>query len=378
MDIGSKSVSARRRFESAVSGPPPRRRWGMRYSKVYFIFGSVILLGFLGWLLLSVLIAPSGVPRNPYDWTRDLTAIAILLLIVRWGWTRVNPHHRTVRNTTRTYPGIRSILERYQEKPEVLRRALPIIDLGGAKYVLADFRDRRDRQLQQVTSSLLVVPGGKVVDDAELYSRAYITVSLAHATSFEVQAHVEQERKSLNRLGKSILPRWKRALEANQELFAELGQDRQAGVLFDSWDDILAIVRLRDNLWAYQQSCVQAIGYGFALEVREEDALRRHEAESALAELIQAGYMAQAVTISQAAADLQATFNGTGHWRQARSLKNALFFFSRYQTTLRQAAQSLGSRNEPDRDAWAAYRAGVAKARKMGIAVARDPSPPVC
>lgn len=367
--ISEQATNARAAYDAALADLPPRRRWGIRYAKVFFFIGSLVLLLFYASVIWQIRVFPYSADSQDESRFRWYATFAILILVANFLWRRSNPQHRTVRHTFRNYPKVRETVKRCKVGPEVFRRYLPILRVGGQTFFIADYRMRHDPQFQRASTSLLIDSEGRVLSDEALYSRVYVTLNLGHATSFGTQSYVENERKGLRKTERRILPKWRRAMLANQKRFEQLGAADKLQTILQRWNSVIDEGRDRDRYWDYEQKCVRSLGYGFALEILEEEALHAKRAEIALANLIEREYYQPAVDITFAAADLWSLVENNSGWKRRRALRNALYFLKNYQPALREAIKSFRSRSDPPDDVWRAYREGLALARRIGVPV---------
>lgn len=369
MVTDSKSI-----YDRILLDIPPKRRAGIRYPIVFFLMG----ITFLALTLISVLVdIPAGTDqaaRGLADQVRPIGTIALIIIASRVVWTRVNPQHRTIRHVFANFPEVRITIRKCRVGPEVFRRYLPELRIDGGSFFIADYRMRHDQQFQKATTSLLVEAGGRVLENEGLYHRAHLVLSLGFAASFGTQAYVEQQRKVLRKDQRRLFPAWRKALELNQTRFEQLGVANKLHEVTELWPSVIESDLARDRFWAYEQACVASLGYGFAVAILEEDAIRYHQAELAYANFVESEIFPAAVKLTLAAADLYTTVEmNPGGWRRSKSLRNGLFFLRLFQKATREAFESARTRSIPTEEKLRAYREGLALAKRVGVSVIKSP-----
>ncbi|MGH9429658.1 MAG: hypothetical protein ACRD2L_25515, partial [Terriglobia bacterium] len=224
------------------------------------------------------------------------------------------------------------------------------------------------------TTTLLIEAAGRILENEELYHRAHLLLSLGFAASFGTQAFVEQQRKVLRKDQRRVFPAWKKALELNRTRFEQLGMASRLHEVAELWPTVIDSDRARDRFWAYEQACVASLGFGFVLEILEEDAIRYHQAELAYAAFLERDIYTSAVKLSLAASDLLTTVEkNPGGWKTSKSLRNGLLFLKLFEKATKEAIQSARTRSVPTEEKWRAYREGLALARRVGVTVIHNP-----
>jgi len=364
----------RRLFESCVNETPPTRQTGLRYANVVLVLGTLALV----WTLATAcLLSLGGAGSRAGDQAfrvRSAASLGVLLVVLRFLWTRADPRYRMPRQARARYPLVWKTASALQTGPEVLRGYLVPLQIDGDTLFIVDYRIRSDRHLQRPSSSLLVSVEGDIIEDEALFERAYSVLSLAYVASFGSQAVHDQQTSELRGLQRKSLPKWRRALETNKNRFVGLGASESIDSILRGWDDMLAYGVDRKRIHAFERACVRAIGYGFFREVLEEDANRLARAGFAFADLAEREHMVRAAAMSSAAEILTSVMVKNSGWRRPAALQNALVFLRGYRGALHEAMDSFRARAYPSDEVWRSYREGLALARRLGVPI-RTPTP---
>jgi len=355
--------------------PPPKRAGGIKAD--YWVAGLV--LG-AGCLLVSiapvgiVLFAASGGEGYDPDFFRSVSCVGVTVLaaFLAVGIYGLSPQWRSVRYSRRKHRVVWDAIKRLadRERGELHIEFMPELNVEGRTLFVASYRHRLDRQRLIPIATLLLDDTGRVIENDELFEKAYTTYNFGLFTTAKGQTMLDEWQRKNRKLLKRKLPEVKRTIERSQARFEAVGAGDHSKRVIDGLGGFEAALREVDRFLEARQGYIKAVGYGHHPVFLYEDADRFERLSVAFAKKLGSEYGQRLQELSLTGEFLLGEFERhPGGWRNRKQLERALKLLAGSRLAIQKWIDDFGNEARVPEPSWKNYHEKLRAVRSQGVAV---------
>ncbi len=349
-------------FHRLSALPVPQRAKGIRFNRIGF-------WSINAFLVIAGLIAPLA-------WRlRDLSSALYLLAAGIVGWFVWGlPEHfyheakRRKRYLRRHYPKVYKAISALREKGEATSFDAPPLHIEGKTYFLVSYFFRQPwwqiRPWVKLRGWVVFDEQGRVVQDAAVFAKAFITMAYANIGAVEVQKRQAGELGELRFALRKYLPRAERLFQRRRRWFEDNGLGYQWMEITSRF--LLFYQAVKDAMAFYpvNDKFLEAIGYSFGYEFWYEDAVHMEKVRRAFGEYMRLSYKEELMTALLRLEEIWKALPRRRSWT-----KYVLDMFGRLLKQVWQLTYYALDSGLPTVMEWEAYVARVEVAKRKGLPV---------
>lgn len=257
-------------FRRLIHHSVQKRAKGISYNRI--AFWNINL-----FLLVAGLSSFFMIPLREKSYFLFLVAAYILaVFIVNVPEYFYHQEKRRGRYLRKHYPAVYRAIPRLKEKGEHTSFDAPPLHIDGKTYFLVTYYFRQpwwERRLWvQLSGWAVLDEQGNVIQDAELFAKAFLTMGYADFGAVETQKRKEGERRELRFALKKYLPRLERFFR-KRERFEKHGMMEAWNYVTQAFPSLYQMVKDALEFYDVNDKIMEAIGYSFGYEFWYEDAV---------------------------------------------------------------------------------------------------------
>lgn len=280
------------RLEASV----PQRAKGIPYGKISGPLGLTLMaLGFFVCPFVFGMLWPTfyaNATEKLYVYTiMAVMMFTFLLLPERY----YHEDHRTKRWAKKHYPQIYRLIYRFKERAKRDRMVVgpPLLHIEGKGYFFGLYaRQRLWEQVATITGFFVLDEQGQLVEDEELFVKAFLTYNYMVIGSVSGQNTDAMERLYFKENVNIYVPRAEKVLKKLRGYFDENGWAYEYNMLLDLLPGLYAAGRDVMHFQEGREKYRQAMGYSFGYEFYYEDAVQEMEMRQAFCKYMLAAHFA--------------------------------------------------------------------------------------
>jgi len=355
--------------------PPPRRARGIKSD--YWLTGLVLGLGCFAFLAIPAAIlffrvlGGEGYDAGFFSSFFCIAAIVFLPLFLL-ALFALDPQFRSVRSSRRRYRNAWSAIKTLGDRmrDEVFNGYFPVLKVDGRALFVVSFRHRLDQQLMLPIATLLLDEEGRVIQNDQLFEKAYTVFNFALFTTAPSQARLDKWNQDVNKLHKKAIPHAAASLERNRPSFEQVGEGKHLQDAVEGLVTYLAAMEVVRRFLLARQAYVKAVGYGHGSEFLFEDADRFHRLSVAFAKKLEDEFGQPVQELSLVGEALLLRFQQTGPgWKQRKRLERALKLIAGSRVTIQRWIYDFGDEARVPQQSWENYHTKTKAVRAQGVPV---------
>jgi len=281
-------------FRRLSALPVPKRARGIRFNRVGFwsINAFLVAIGVSAPLLLQV--------RARSSFLFLLAGYVVVWFV--WGLPEYFYHEakRRKRYLRRHYPRVYKAILALREQGEKTSFNVPVLHIEGNTYFLVSYFFRQPwwqiRPWVKLRGWVVFDEQGRVIQDAAVFAKAFITMAYADIGAVEVQKRQTGELGELRFALRKYLPRAERLFQRRRRWFEENGLGYQWMEITSRFPLFYQAVKDAMAFYPVNDKFLEAIGYSFGYEFWYEDAVHMEKVRRAFGEYMRLRYKEELMT----------------------------------------------------------------------------------
>ena len=355
--------------------PPPKRARGIKAD--YWAAGLI-----LGFGCLMILIAPVGIALfvlsggEGYDpgFYRNFLCVggAVMGVFLAGGIYGLSPQWRSVRYSRRKHRVVWDAIKRLAdgERGELHIEFMPELTVEDRTLFVASYRHRLDRQRLIPIATLLFDDTGRVIENDELFEKAYTTYNFGLFTTGKAQGMLDEWQRQNRKFLRRRLPKVNSAIERNRSRFVEVEVMTHVQQALEGLADFEEAMREVDRFLEARQGYVKAVGYGHHPVFLYEDADRFERLSVGFAKKLDSEYGQKLQELSLTGEFLLREFERhPGGWRNRKQLERALKLLAGSRFAIQKWIDDFGNEARVPEPSWKNYHEKLRAVRSQGVPV---------
>ena len=257
-----------------------------------------------------------------------------------------------------------------RERGELHIEFMPELNVEGRTLFVASYRHRLDRQRLIPIATLLFDDTGRVIENDELFEKAYTTYNFGLFTTAKGQTMLDEWQRKNRKLLKRKLPEVKRTIERSQARFEAVGAGDHSKRVIDGLGGFEAALREVDRFLEARQGYIKAVGYGHHPVFLYEDADRFERLSVAFAKKLGSEYGQRLQELSLTGEFLLGEFERhPGGWRNRKQLERALKLLAGSRLAIQKWIDDFGNEARVPEPSWKNYHEKLRAVRSQGVPV---------
>jgi hypothetical protein len=323
------AVDFRKMYYDLLARPWERRGMGLPYGRML----TLAILAAVFSILIGAALAFSLLP-GAADIASGTVLLAALAVVV-WGTaitgvlllilSRLSINRRTIAHAPGKYPLVRRAACRLADssKDEVVRDYLPVLHIDGKPFFQIVYIKKGDAS-KTPTGVLILDDQGRAILQYGILEKVKRTASFGILCGHILQQRAEHIRRSMKHVIDIQLPDAVKVLSKQERQFADHGLASRWTALLDDVASLPQALRESITILEAEEDFRNAMGYGFALEFRYEDAQKLRDLYLAYVKFLNAAYRRKIISLTTEAAMLIQILETKTDWREKDSALAAL------------------------------------------------------